>query len=113
MTEHKLSKIVQKITYRTTPWEKATGLMFKLYFEHEAYVFKFTYDKKIPIHMLFVFFPIDVLWVNMDNEIVDLKKSVFPFSPAVYHKGRASKLIELPKGTITKHKIALMDTIKE
>jgi uncharacterized membrane protein (UPF0127 family) len=85
--------------------------MFKFSFEDEAYVFTFDSDQKIPIHMLFVFMKIDVLWVNKDGEVVDLKKSVMPFLPAVYHKGKASTLIELPAGSIKKHNVKLMDKI--
>lgn len=91
-------------------WERATGLMFKKELVDEAYVFAFDSNQKIPIHMLFVFFPIDVLWINSDHEIVDLKKNIMPFTPSVFHKGRAKYLVELPAGTIDKHKLTLMST---
>ena len=109
MAIHYVNKLVSTITYRVTRWEKATGLMFRFSFIDECYVFSFDHDQKIPIHMLFVFTPIDVIWVNLEGDIVDLKKSVMPCLPAVYHKGRASTLVELPAGTITKHNIKLMD----
>jgi len=111
MTEFHLSEIVEKITFRETLIQKAIGLMFKLSFNNEAYVFAFDEDRKIPIHMLFVFFPIDVIWINSQLEVVDIKKRVLPFTPAVYHRGRATTLIEFPRGTVDKHNIKLMDKL--
>jgi uncharacterized membrane protein (UPF0127 family) len=101
-----------KITPRTTMWEQASGLMFRKKLEDEAYVFEFANERKIPLHMLFVFQKIDILWVNEDFEIIDLKKNVMPFVPAVYHKGRAKYVIEMPDGSIVEHKFKLMDKIK-
>lgn len=109
--KHDLTKIVSDIVYRKTTWEKATGLMFKLKFEDSAFIFPFEFEKKIPIHMLFVFFPIDVLWVNLEGEIVDLKQKILPFIPHIPHRGKASTLVELPAGTIAEHKIKLMDLV--
>lgn len=109
--KHDLNKYVSEIVYRKTLFQKATGLMFKSKLISCAYIFPFDYEKKIPIHMLFVFFPIDVLWVNLDNEIVDLRQNALPFLPHIPHKGQASTLIELPKGFINKHKLKLMDKI--
>ncbi len=105
----KLRKLVTEIVFRDTALQKATGLMFKFKFEDCAYVFPFDEDRKIPIHMFFVFFSIDVLWLNKDGYIVDLKRNVKPFTPAVYHRGKACTLIELPKGSISKFNIKLMD----
>lgn len=105
----KLSKLVSEKVLCITPFQKATGLMFKKKLTDTAYVFAFDADQKIPITMFFVFFPIDVLWVNSDHEIVDLKKKVLPFTPHIYHRGKARYLVELPAGTISKNGIALMD----
>ena len=52
------------------------------------------------IHMFFVFFPIDVLWINEKKEIVD-KKTVFPFHPLVSPKNPAKYVLELNKRTTT------------
>jgi uncharacterized membrane protein (UPF0127 family) len=111
METYRLSEIVDKIIFMKTKFQKALGLMFRFKFFNEAYVFVFDYDKKIPIHMIFVFTSIDAIWINSDGEIVDLKKKILPFTPAVYHKGRAKILIELPSGTISKKKMKLMDKI--
>ncbi|MFT4326537.1 MAG: DUF192 domain-containing protein [Candidatus Woesearchaeota archaeon] len=110
----KLSDMVDTIVVRKTPFEKASGLMFKKNIKHTntAYLFSFDQEKKIPIHMLFVFFSIDVLWLNKDFEVIDLKKNVAPFMPHIGHKGKAQYLVELPQGTIAKQGISLMDVVK-
>ncbi len=33
------------------------------------------------IHMCFMRFPIDVIWLNSDKVVVDIKKRVLPFNP--------------------------------
>lgn len=50
------------------------------------------------IDMFFVFFPIDVLWLNREKEVVDLKRSVKPFTPMVIPRKPAKYVIELKAG---------------
>lgn len=57
------------------------------------------------IDMLFVFFPIDVLWLNSKKEVVDLKENVRPFSLATAPKKAAKYVVELPKGKLKNIKI--------
>jgi len=100
------------ITPRVTMWEQASGLMFRKQLVDEAYVFIFQHERKIPLHMLFVFQKIDILWINEDYEIIDLKKNVKPFTLAVYHKGRAKYVVEMPAGSIDDCGFKLMDSLK-
>ncbi len=48
------------------------------------------------IHMLFVFFSIDVLWLDSEKRVVDLKRSLKPFFPFIAPKKKARYVIELP-----------------
>ena len=50
--------------------------------------------------MLFVFFPIDVVWLDQDKKVVDFKKNVKPFTPFVVPRKPAHYVVELPKQTI-------------
>ena len=50
------------------------------------------------IHMLFVFFPIDVVWLNSNLEIVDVKKNIKPFSLYVSPKKAAKYVLEMRSG---------------
>jgi uncharacterized protein len=109
----KLSNLANNVKILNTPFEKMCGLMFKKPLQvDEAYLFVFDKDKKVPIHMLFVFFPIDAIWIDSSHTIVDLKSRILPFTPHVYHKGKASFLLELPSGTIKQHKLRLMDKVE-
>lgn len=50
------------------------------------------------IHMFFVFFGIDAVWVNNKMEVVDVKKNIKPFTPLITPRKPARYVIELPKG---------------
>lgn len=50
------------------------------------------------IHMLFVFFPIDVIWLNKAKEVVDLRPNVKSFQPLIAPRSPAKYVLELPVG---------------
>jgi uncharacterized membrane protein (UPF0127 family) len=79
---------------------KAKGLMFSKRIKDKGLVFVFKKDERWSLHMLFVFFPIDVLWLNKDCRIVDMKESFAPFSVLAVPKEKARFVIELPANTI-------------
>ncbi|HLD40431.1 MAG TPA: DUF192 domain-containing protein [Candidatus Nanoarchaeia archaeon] len=56
---------------------QARGLMFR---SKQNLIMKFPQEKKISLHMFFVFYPIDVLLLNQKKEIVEIKKNFKPFS---------------------------------
>lgn len=111
MVTHNIHNLASRIVRLTTRAEHIRGLMFRKK-EDAAYLFIFPNERKIPLHMFFVFFPIDILWVNTEGQIIDLKKRVLPFTPSVFHRGKAKYVVELPAGTLSEHKVALMDSIK-
>ena len=49
------------------------------------------------IHMMFVFFPLDIVWLNKNKEVVDFCKGVKPFT-FVAPKKAAKYVLELPCG---------------
>ena len=108
-----LSKIARTIIRRKTPFEKMIGLMFKSksFIEENAMLFLFNREQKIPLHMFFVFFPIDIVWLNSEHEIIDMKKKAKPFTPQIYHRGKVKFVIEFSSGTLDKFGIKLMDKI--
>ncbi len=77
---------------------KAKGLMFS---RKRTIVFEFNDEKIIPLHMFFVFFPIDVLFLDKSRRIVELKQNFMPFS-FYTPKNRAKYVVELNNGTIAK-----------
>ena len=61
--------------------------------------------------MLFVFYPIDVLFLSKNNIVVDKKENFRPFS-FYSSKEKAKYVIELPNGVIRKTKTEIGDKIK-
>ena len=90
-------------------FSKFTGLMFSKK-RKMALVFKFDKERIIALHMLFVFYPIDVLFLDKKKIVVDKKENFLPFS--FYRpKKKAMYAIELPDGAIKKSKTGIGDKI--
>ncbi len=88
---------------------KFVGLMFS---KNKSRMLIFKFDKEITIHlhMLFVFHPIDVLFLDKNKIVVDKKESFKPF--AFYKsKKRAMYAIEMPEKTIKKTETEVSDEI--
>lgn len=88
---------------------KSLGLMFAL--KPKPLIFIFKKEKIIPLHMLFVFYPIDVLFLNKNKVVVEMKEDFKPFS-FYTPKNKAQYIIELPQGMIKKTKTKVRDKIK-
>lgn len=91
-----------------TPFPKALGLMFSK--KSKALIFIFSKEKIISLHMFFVFFPIDVLFLNKNKKVVEIKENFKPFRIMIAKKP-AKYVIELPNKTIKKTKTGIGDTI--
>jgi hypothetical protein len=82
---------------------KAIGLMFKKKVE-KPLIFMFNRKQFVPLHMFFVFTPIDVLYLDSEKNIVEIKENLQPFK--MYNpKSTARFVIELPPNTISKFDI--------
>ncbi len=81
---------------------KAKGLMFSFSSKPRPLLFIFSKEEIYSLHMLFVFFPIDVLFLDSSKRIVELKNNFLPFT-FYKPKNKARYIIELPKGSITKY----------
>ena len=80
-------------------FSKALGLMFSR--KPKTLIFVFNKEKIISLHMFFVFYPIDVLFLNKNKKIVQLKENFKPFR-IIIPKKPAKYIIELPNNTIKK-----------
>lgn len=56
---------------------QAFGLMFR---RKQNLIMTFKRERTVSLHMFFVFFPIDVLIINKDMKIVDIKRNFKPFT---------------------------------
>ncbi|TAL52942.1 MAG: DUF192 domain-containing protein [Nanoarchaeota archaeon] len=77
-------------------FQKSTGLMLRTKVE-KALVFPYGAPKKMAIHMFLVFVPIDIIFLNDKNRVVEIAENIIPFS-FYLSKNKASTFIELPKG---------------
>ncbi len=88
---------------------KARGLMFRA--RHKDLVFEFKKEKIVGIHMLFVFFPIDLLFLDSNMKVAEIKENLKPFS-FYTPKNKARLVIELKKGKVGENSVRLKDEIK-
>jgi uncharacterized protein len=76
--------------------QKATGLMFS---RQKDLIFEEKVERIVRLHMFFVFYPIDVIFLNKDKQVVELKQHFKPFT--FYNPlHKAQYIIELKAGTI-------------
>jgi len=87
-----------KIKLCDTALSKFIGLMFSKKSD-AALIFKFNREKIVPLHMIFVFYPINVFFLDKNKIVVDLKENFRPFT--FYTPKKKSKyVIELPNNAI-------------
>jgi len=90
------------------PFLKAKGLMFsKPLKKGHALIMESLVESIVgnAIHMFFVFFPIDVVWLDANRNVVDKVFMVKPFTCYLKPKKPAKYTIELPVGVSKKVKI--------
>ena len=102
--------LARKFRNCESEFSKIKGLMFTKNFPH-ALVFDMKKEKVINLHMFFVFYPIDVLWLDSNKRIVYLKKNFIPFTFTMMNK-KARYIIELEKGTISRTKTSVGDIVE-
>lgn len=63
------------------------------------------------IHMFFMFFPIDVIFLNDQHQIIYLKENVKPWT-MIFPIKNATSALELPAGSISKYSIHISTYIE-
>ena len=91
-------------------FSKFAGLMFSKRKER-ALILKFNKEKTVHLHMFFVFYPIDVLFLDKSKIVVDKKENFKPFT-SCQSKKKAMYAVEMPDGTIKKTMTVIGDKIK-
>lgn len=93
--------LIKKIRFARTILQRTKGLMFeeKKNFDY-ALIFEFPVEDKLltSIHMIFVFFPIELLFLDKNQIVVD-KVTLTPFTLNYTPKKKAKFVVELPVGT--------------
>lgn len=101
--------ISRETKYCNNILSKAIGLMFSRK-QDRALIFSFKNEVKECLHMFFVFYPIDVIFLNKDRKVVEMKENFKPFT-FYMPKKKARYIIELLSGSIKKSKTSLGDMI--
>lgn len=65
----KRENICNKVKLCNNIFCKSIGFMFSKKDEDLALIFEFSYEKIVPLHMFFVFYSIDVLFLDEDKKI--------------------------------------------
>ncbi len=104
-------KITEKIKIADSFWKKFKGLMFSSEPDY-ALIFELEKEGKLnaSIHMLFVFYAIDVVYLDSNKKVVDIKLNLKPWALNYTPKKPSKYFIEFLAGTI-KEKIALNDEL--
>lgn len=92
----------------TNIFSKTKGLRFAKRLEEGQAIILETEKESIlgtAIDMLFVFFPIDVLWLDKEKKVVDIRRNVKPFTPMIAPKKPAKYIIEMKTGMTNNIKI--------
>lgn len=100
--------LAKKSKFCKNIFSKAMGLMFSK--KNKALIFIFNKEKIILLHMFFVFHPIDVLFLNKNKKVVEIKEKFKPFT-FYTSKNKAKYIIELPYTTIKRTNTKIGDTI--
>jgi len=110
--------IATKIEEAKTPFQKARGLMGrKDLLDYYGMLFDFGKDKKEGFWMLFMRTPIDIVFINSDKKIVDIRHSVKPVSLnpitwRIYYPKRPSRwVLEMKAGSMKSLKTKIGDKL--
>ncbi len=60
-------------------FQQITGLMFR-FPKNDGLIFIFKKEKYVSLHTLFVFYPIDIIYLDKNKKIIKLLKKVKPFT---------------------------------
>ena len=96
--------ILHNVIFCDNIFSKMRGQMFRK--RAKNLVFVFDCEQKVPLHMMFVFFSIDVLYLDSDCNVVEIKEGLKPFRFYNPEKN-AMYVVELPNGTINRKEIKI------
>ncbi|MDO8428976.1 MAG: DUF192 domain-containing protein [Candidatus Diapherotrites archaeon] len=104
--------IIEKVKLAQTRHQKAKGLMFENQ-KNFNYALVFDFEKEVrmqaSLHMMFVFFPIVVLFLNSEKKIVEIAH-LKPFQLNYTPKNKIQYAIELPEEKI--NQVQLNDVLE-
>jgi uncharacterized protein len=103
--------IANRIVFCRTVLSQMRGLMFARKDKDRALIMVFGKERLVPLHMMFVFFPIDILFLDKSKRVVELFEGAKPFLTHISPKHRAKYVIELPAGRIRSSNLRIGDRL--
>ena len=102
-------QITSKVVFFNSIFSQFMGLRFKKksFCKNKGFIFPLNKSVPILIDMFFVSFPIDLIFLDKNNKVIEIKKSFRPWQ-SYRPKTRPNKLIELLSG----HNIKLNDKLE-
>lgn len=105
-----------KVELATTVQEQARGLMFREGLEtNRGMLFVFKQENKYGFWMKNMLFPLDIIWINENQEIVFMARNMRPCSETcrtILPDKKAKYVLEVNAGTIEKLDINLRDKLE-
>lgn len=99
--------LAQDAEERDTFLGNGLGLMFR---KRQSMILSFPSEGIRALHMWFVFFPIDVLFLDKSQKVVEIKENFVPWS-VYFPRKKARYVVEIPKGWTKKSKTDIGDRI--
>ena len=93
-------------THCKTFWSKLRGLMFS---RPKVLIFHFEKPVRVSLHMFFVFFPINVIFLDSKKKVIEIKENFRPFT-FYASKHKAVFVIEAPTGFVKEKPVRIGDT---
>ncbi|MCJ8329386.1 MAG: DUF192 domain-containing protein [Lentisphaeria bacterium] len=87
-------------------FSRMRGMLARNFTEFDAIIF----DNNSSIHMLFMHMPLDIIFLDKDDQVLALKVALKPWRMA--SKSGSKKVVELPAGTITSSKTDIGDRLE-
>ncbi len=99
---------LEKIQVADSLWQKTVGVMF---WQNFGELNGLLLTDTSAIHTFFVRFPLDLVFLNKNSRVIKTIENLKPWrlSPIVW---QAKNTLELPAGSISKHKLAVGDLVK-
>ena len=105
--------IAKKQVFCTTLFSKGTGLMFRTRYavKDTGWIFSFSKPATTAITMWFVFYPLDIIFLDSKKRVVEIVVGLRPFTNYLPRK-RARYFIEFTAGTVKRKNICLGQTMR-
>lgn len=107
MILHNKKILAEKVRYYDTYLRKIKGLRFSSKLkDNEALILENKKKGKIRLDMIFVFSPIDAIWLDEHKKVVEIRRNIKPFTPLVTPKKLANYVIEIKAGASSRIQVS-------